>query len=49
LLDELSPGLFARIVSREALILMKQEAGRPRDLEDIEELRRVQRLTDEKA
>ena len=48
-LDELSPGLFARIVAREALILMKKEAGRARDFDDIEELLRVQRLTDENA
>jgi len=49
LLAELAPGLFARIVSREALILMKQEAGRPQDLADIEELRRVERLANENA
>jgi len=42
-------GLFARIVSREALILMKQEAGRAQDLVDIEELLRVERLTNENA
>lgn len=48
-LDELSPGLFARVVAREALIDMKLAAGRPQDLQDIEELRRVQRLTDEIA
>lgn len=41
ILNELAPRLFARIVSREALMLMKQEAGRPQDLVDIEELRRV--------
>ena len=48
-LDELAPGLFARLVSREALILMKLEAGRAQDLVDIEELRRVERLTNENA
>jgi hypothetical protein len=48
-LDALSPGLFARFVAREALIEMKLAAGRPQDLQDIEELRRVQRLTDEIA
>jgi hypothetical protein len=41
ILSELAPCLFARIVSLEALMLMKQEAGRPQDLVDIEELRRV--------
>jgi hypothetical protein len=44
ILNELAPRLFARIVSREALMLMKQEAGRPQDLVDIEELRRVEEL-----
>lgn len=45
--DQIAPGLFARIVSREGLILMKQEAGRTQDLADIEELCRVERLKNE--
>ena len=49
LMSELAPGLSARIVSREALIQMKQDAGRARDMDDIEELRRVGRLNDENA
>jgi hypothetical protein len=48
-LNELAPGLSARIVSLEALIQMKLEAGRTQDLADIEELRRVERLTNENA
>ena len=47
--SELQPGIFARIVSLEALIEMKLVAGRPHDLMDIEELRRVERLNNEKA
>ena len=49
LMSELAPGLSARIVSREALIQMKQDAGRARDMDDIEELRRIGRLNDEDA
>jgi hypothetical protein len=45
----LQPGIFARIVSLEALIEMKLVAGRPHDLLDIEELRRVKRLNNENA
>jgi hypothetical protein len=48
-LSELQPGIFARIDSLEALIEMKLVAGRPHDLMDIEELRRVERLNNEKA
>jgi len=48
-LSELRPGIFARIVSLEALIEMKLVANRPHDLMDIEELRRVERLNNEKA
>ena len=48
-LSELQPGIFARIVSLKALIEMKLVAGRPHDLMDIEELRRVERLNNEKA
>lgn len=48
-LSELQPGIFARIVSLEALIEMKLVANRPHDLMDIEELRRVERLNNEKA
>lgn len=48
-LNELQPGVFARIVSLEALINMKFVAGRPHDLLDIEELRRVERLNNENA
>jgi len=45
--SELGNGLSARVVGLEALIQMKSEAGRPQDLLDIEELRRVERLHDE--
>ncbi len=44
---ELAPGLSAPIVGLRALIRMKEEAGRPQDLVDIEELRRVERLHEE--
>jgi hypothetical protein len=37
---EISPGLRAPIVSLPGLLQMKREAGRPRDLEDINELTR---------
>ena len=37
---EISPGLRAPIISLPALLQMKREAGRPRDLEDINELNR---------
>jgi predicted nucleotidyltransferase len=37
---EISPGLRAPVVSLPALLQMKREAGRPRDLEDINELTR---------
>jgi predicted nucleotidyltransferase len=47
MLSELGNGLSARVVGLEALIQMKFEAGRPQDLLDIEELRRVKRLNDE--
>lgn len=36
---DLASGLEARFVSLETLIAMKQEAGRPRDLDDIQHLR----------
>ncbi len=37
---EIAPGLRAPVVSLSALLQMKREAGRPRDLEDINELTR---------
>jgi len=37
---EISPGLRAPIISLPALLRMKRDAGRPRDLEDINELTR---------
>ena len=37
---EISPGLKAPVVSLPALLQMKRDAGRPRDLEDIKELSR---------
>lgn len=37
---EISPGLSAPVISLPALLQMKREAGRPRDLEDIRELSR---------
>ena len=36
---ELLPGLYARFVSIPALINMKEAAGRPRDVDDIQHLR----------
>ncbi|MEW5875473.1 MAG: nucleotidyl transferase AbiEii/AbiGii toxin family protein [Candidatus Zixiibacteriota bacterium] len=41
---ELPDGIVVRFVSLRTLLRMKQEAGRPRDLQDIEELKH--RLTD---
>jgi len=38
---EVSPGLVALIVSLEALLKMKRDAGRAQDLIDIEELQRI--------
>ncbi len=46
-LNEVGAGVFANVVSLEALIQMKMVAGRDRDLADIEELRRVKRLNEE--
>lgn len=40
---EVLPGVVTRFVSIPALIAMKQTAGRPRDLDDIEHLRLLQR------
>ncbi len=42
---EVADGVSARVVSLEALLAMKREAARPRDLEDINELERCQRLS----
>jgi hypothetical protein len=39
---EVYPGLMAPVVSLPTLLEMKQSAGRPQDLIDIEELRRIQ-------
>jgi hypothetical protein len=39
---ELTPDVNIRIVTIPTLIKMKQEAGRPRDLDDIEHLRLIQ-------
>ena len=44
---ELTPEIHIRIVSIPALIKMKQDAGRPRDLDDIEHLRLIQEETRE--
>jgi hypothetical protein len=38
---ELLPGLWVRYVTLPTLIRMKQAAGRPRDLDDIEHLKRL--------
>jgi predicted nucleotidyltransferase len=38
---EVSPGVVARVVSLEALLKMKRDAGRAQDLIDIEELQRI--------
>ena len=37
--QELASGLFVRFVSIPALIAMKEVAGRPRDVDDIQHLR----------
>jgi predicted nucleotidyltransferase len=42
LLGELLPGIPARFVGLETLILMKEAAGRAKDLEDIRQLRLLQ-------
>jgi len=39
LLGEVAPGLLVRFVSIPTLIAMKQDAGRPRDLDDIQHLK----------
>lgn len=39
LVGEVRPGLAARFVSLETLIRMKEEAGRPRDQDDMQHLR----------
>lgn len=44
---ELLPGLYVRFVSIPTLIRMKQAAGRPRDLDDIQHLRWLQEHPDE--
>jgi hypothetical protein len=43
LLGEIRPGLTVRFVSVEALIRMKEVAGRPKDIEDIRQLRLLNR------
>ena len=44
---EVADGVFTRFVSLETLVSMKREAGRPQDFEDIAELERCQRISDE--
>jgi hypothetical protein len=46
---DLAPGISVRFVSLQTLIAMKQEAGRPRDLDDVQHLRWIaeDRKTDE--
>jgi hypothetical protein len=39
---EIAPGLEVRFVSIPTLIAMKEAAGRPRDLDDIQHLRWIQ-------
>jgi hypothetical protein len=39
--SELAPGLVVRFIRLEALIRMKEVAGRPRDLDDAEHLRSI--------
>lgn len=41
LAQELLPGLVVRFVGLDALILMKEAAGRPKDADDLEHLRRL--------
>lgn len=41
---EIAPGLQAPVVSLETLLKMKEEAGRPQDLEDIHELKRSKEI-----
>ncbi|MGH7719595.1 MAG: nucleotidyl transferase AbiEii/AbiGii toxin family protein [Gemmatimonadaceae bacterium] len=38
-IGELSPGLVVRVVRLETLIRMKEAAGRPRDVDDVQHLR----------
>ena len=38
---EVCPGVLAPVVSLATLLLMKETAGRPQDLEDVKELKRV--------
>ncbi|HEY6001176.1 MAG TPA: nucleotidyl transferase AbiEii/AbiGii toxin family protein [bacterium] len=40
--EEIEPGVTMRFVDRRRLIAMKKRAGRPKDLDDIEHLRRLQ-------
>lgn len=46
---DLAPGMEVRFVSLQTLIAMKEDAGRPRDLDDIQHLRWIEedRKTDE--
>jgi hypothetical protein len=37
--DDVRPGLSVRFVALETLIRMKEEAGRPRDQDDVQHLR----------
>ena len=39
---EVAPGIAATFCSLENLIDLKSRAGRPRDLDDIEQLRKIQ-------
>jgi hypothetical protein len=42
--QELAPGLIARVVGWDALIQMKKEAGRLKDLADIDMLEKIGKL-----
>ncbi|HEY8899588.1 MAG TPA: nucleotidyl transferase AbiEii/AbiGii toxin family protein [Chthoniobacterales bacterium] len=46
--ENLAPGLEVRLVPLDLLIAMKQEAARPRDLDDIDHLRQIQSIRAEK-
>ena len=39
--EEIAPGIPVRILRLSTLLRLKQDAGRPQDLADIEELRRL--------
>ncbi|MEX1182281.1 MAG: hypothetical protein WEF86_03535 [Gemmatimonadota bacterium] len=47
LLAELAPGLPVRFLRLDALIAMKEQAGRPRDVDDAEHLKQIRQELDD--